>query len=394
MLLKINNNMWNYEDDNKLLYFVSSNFTYKPNVAIFSLGKTLIKDTISKEKIPFMQLNDILPSLYQINENGSIIIIESGIKISRENLKLITKKFFDLIDNQNNLIPFIIMFPLKNNKFQKPYTQIFTKLQELYIAKEKYIITEKSIVIGNAAGRLKTNLYPPDYNDHDRAFASNIGVAFKTPEQFLNNESVPRQWMWYNDNINKFLLDQKSLLEPSFDNIFKPLINTEKKYIIFITGAPTSGKTLLSNRVKQYLDNFNDKNFKDKDIKIFDINNYSNVQQMLPLVKSSINACDNIIIADILETETKRNNYFHLIDNLENYKIYYIEIDVSRELCEFLNLFKLQISRSIFEIYPKYIYNNYYNNYKPISTNHKKNLSVYISFPLILRSKKEIYYHY
>lgn len=210
--------MWIYEEINKLLYFVSDNFSYQSNVAIFSLSCTLVQDVIHKDQISNMQLNGgVLTCLNHINENlsrpnGSIVIIESGYKISRENIKLITKKFFDLIDNEVNRIPFIIMFPMKNNRLQKPYTHIFTRLEQLYNAKESIIIKEKSIVVGSAAGRFNTGILPADVNDHDRAFASNIEVSFKTSSQFFNDNAAPRQWNWCNNMIKRYLMIKKFYL--------------------------------------------------------------------------------------------------------------------------------------------------------------------------------------
>jgi DNA 3'-phosphatase len=369
--------MWIYEEDNKLLYFISKNFSYRPNVAIFSLCNTLIKNSIGKNNIKFMEINDIIPTLKQIDSCGSIVIIENGSGISRENLKLITKKFFDLIDNENNSIPFIIMFPLKNNKFQKPYTHIFNRLQHLYAANEKIIINEASIVVGNAAGRIRVNSIAGDKSDHDRAFASNIDIMFKTASQFFNNNTIPRQWKWSYD-INKILTAQKSLIdkkllvEPRFEDIF---FGITEKFIVFIAGPPTSGKTLLGNRITSYF----------KSIEVgtttYDSNKYT-VDQMLLSFKESIYMGENIIIIDTFESNQKRNYYLSVINN---YKIFYIEIDIKRDLCEFLNVFRLQISKNIFEKYPKYIYNNYYTHYRSINS---------IKFPLIIRPRKELFYHY
>lgn len=374
---------WIYENSNNLLYFISNNFTYKPSVAIFSLNNTLIHDSIAKEKITYMQLNNNVQNcLNQINDNDcSIVIIENGIKISKENLKLITKKFFDLIDNENNQIPFIIMFPMKNNKFQKPYTHIFVKLQDLYKAHDKAIINDKSIVIGNMAGRFKTSIFCSDINDHDRAFAHNINMTFKTPNQFLNNDNTPRQWNWHNNIINKIINEQKNLVEPEFINMS---LQSDQKHIIFISGPPTSGKTLLGNRIKTYLNT----------AIIFDINNFINSDQMILAITDTIDiSVQSLIIIDTLESDTKRNAYLEKLKN-KNYKINFIEIDINRKLCEFLNIFRLQISKNIFDAYAQYVYTNYYRYYKPLSQIQKDELDTYIKFPLLIRSRKEIFFHF
>lgn len=371
--------MWIYEDANSILYFVSENFSYQPNVAIFAMNSTLIQDAINKDKKDTMQLNsNVLSYLKQINESGSIVIIESGYKISKDNLKLITKKFFDLIDNENNKIPFIIMFPLKNNKFQKPYTHIFLKLQQLYESKDSEIVLEKSIMIGSAAGRLSTQNFKADIYDSDRAFASNIGINFKTSDQFFNT-SNPRQWNWKFNVIQKILSDQKILFEPSFDNIFKD--HDGESHVIFITGPPTSGKTLMSSRVKSYV----------KNAIVYDINNFTDHNQMILIIKEADKKDQNIIIVDTMESYKKRADYFAILDVDQ---IIYIEMDASRDLCKFLNLFKLQITKNIVEATPGYAYANYWKFYRPLSAEHKKNIETYVRFPLILRERKELFYHF
>lgn len=404
--------MWIYEDDNKLLYFISTNFTYCPNIVLMSFAHTLIKDEIKKEKIPMMELynENILSFLKQINENGSLIIVENVYKISQDALKHSIAKFFKLINNEENRIPFMIIFSLKNNKYKKPYTHLFSKIQTIYTLHntETNIDLSKSLMIGNNAGRLKTNLYPMDISDYDRAFAMNIGLKnFVTPNQIFTKDLTQRQWRWrMNFNINSLLENQKTMNEIPFSAIFNDR-DANTKIIVFITGPPTSGKTLLGVRINRFLTDEVKKN-----VTVLDINNFENIYQMIEVFLSH-DLQDVMIIIDTLESIQKRNLWFSTLAKKLNFTqqntsskilIKYIETELDRNACEFLNLFRIQITKTgALEQTYKYIYNNYYNYYKPLSISNivseipKKillNCLKYIKYPIILRDKKEMHFHY
>lgn len=410
--------MWIHEDNNGLLYFISNNFAYRESVAITAFNHTLIDDTIKKEKIPLMNLynDNVITFLEQINEHGSIIIIENSHN-TIDTLKSTIGQFFSLIDNESRNIPFMIFFSLKNNRFKKPYTNIFKKIQDIYSKhsmenstnENLEISLDNSIVIGNNAGRLQSSIFKKDLSDCDRAFASNIGISnFRTPNQVFANDSTQRQWKWSNDVIKSILDKQRLIIEPSFNDILgnfdikdiKDIKSNEQqteqtqKLIVFISGAPTSGKTLMGNRIKGYLSD---------DTVIFDINNYASVNTMKDSIAHELDQqyLKNIIIINTLESPSKRYSYFSLLENrdIAQYQIKYIEMIVDRNVCEFLNLFRLQLTNSpILTLYKKSNYTDYYSNYKSISSQKISEKILhrlkYIKFPLLIRDRKEIFYHF
>lgn len=401
--------MWVYEKDNKLLYFISNNFTYRQNIALLSFNHTLIEDKVSKEKIPFMQLYNetVVQFLEQMNEHGSIIIVENMIKMSIETLKLSIGKFFTLLENEKRCISFMILFPLENNKFKKPYTHIFKKIQELYLSKnphlnnlENCIDLDKSIIIGNNAGRLSTSIFKCDESDCDRAFANNINIKnFRTPSQIFLHDSTIRQWQWKSKIvIEDILLKQKSLIEPSFNNILygNSQNNAQHKtFIIFIAGPPTSGKSILGNRVKMHLQ---DDNRNGKPTEILNINNFNTHIQMIDIfLKKITENLVNVIVIDTLESDKKRNLYFSAIESINinlQKSIKYIEMGTDRQICEFLNIFRLQITKSAnnLVLYNKYVYTNYYAHY---TTPVFKKIDIkYTKYPMILRRRDALFYHY
>jgi hypothetical protein len=414
--------MWYFEEDKKLLYFISTNFTYRPNVAILSFNNTLISGKMEKNNIPVMSLynGNIIPFLEKINDIGSIIIIENATRISSDTIKGIIGKFMTLIDNETRQLSFMMLFPLENNKFQKPYTHIFNKIQHLYMSatQEKdlnnVIFLDKSIMIGANAGRLETRVYKADESDIDRAFANNIKLSnFNTPSQiFLNDDNI-RQWRWKSDiNIKEILEKQKTLLEPSFSTIFNDGgdINEflKKKCVVFISGPPTSGKSILCNRVESFLrEIYKSINIEDAQFTILKSCNFKDTQDMIQLFGSRLlENTSHLFIVDTLEYNYKRNPYFKLINELppdikKQKCIRYFEIETDRKICEFLNKFKLQITKNIIKATPAYYYNNYYMQYRKPDFNiiygKDGDLTVdfkYINYPLVLRHRPEIFYKY
>jgi hypothetical protein len=396
--------MWDFDDKNKFLYFVSKNFVFNPSVAITSLNNTLIVDDVKKEKIPYMKLydNSVIDFLKQVNENGSIVIIDNMVGCAQTTIKLGISSFFKLINNDQNNIPFIIIFPLRNNRFKKPYKHIFNKLQDIYKAHSTEIIDlATSIVIGNNAGRLKTQSYPADLSDCDRAFAYNIGIStFRTPDEVFRDETITRQWCWnFDQKIITTYVDQcKIKVEPKFNHMF----DINQKSIIFLTGPPSSGKTLLSRRIKRefYDKNYDSNNEKNTDCTIIDINNFSSEFYMLECFKNTLknNSIDSLIVVGDLSNDTNRNKFFLILketESIENYFIKIVEIDTTKNICEYLNSFSLMISKTSVELHNRYIFTNYFTYYKAISVDYvKSQFADYLNkfsvfkFPLILRDEK------
>jgi hypothetical protein len=422
--------MWVYENDIDVLYFSSGHFEYNENIVITSFNNTLIKGDVKKETVEYLELYDksIIPFFQKIHEsNGSIIIIENMQNQPQYLLKQAAEKFIQLMQLESDTnIPFIIMFSLSYNRFKKPYTHIITKLEHLYQSKDgKKINLDNSILIGNNAGRIKTTTQPAD-NITDRAFANNIGIKnFLTPNHVFLNDMSPRSWKWHNHNINikDVVLKHKVLIEPSFNDILNDQVSSNTNQtnqnitkVIFITGPPTSGKTLLGNRIRMYLNDTYQKEQIARDVIILDVNNFEHSKQLIKVLTAELEhqltenpqKYSDIIVIDTNENIYKRSLYFDIFTNknsqisknIKKYKLKYIEIDIERNLCEYLNIFRLQISKSnTLKLIPKYIYNTYYNNYKKFSPKEIKDVSLLtilkiVNFPFVIRERKELYYYY
>ena len=378
--------MWNHDTENNILIFLSKNFEFKENVAIFSFGRTLLRDYMSNKPWQLYN-NSVIDFLLKLRE-GSIIVIENEFKIPIEEIKEVTEFFLNKINS--NDISFMFIFVLAPNMYKKPNTNIIKKLEEIY---EKTISVDHSIIIGGNAGRITEGLYNSDIDDIDRAFAYNNKInTFRTPEQIFADDITPRKWAWRGPKINDIMDKQVSLIEPKFDHYYE-----DERCITFISGPPASGKTILSKRIYSYLTSKNENGSI-----IFDANSSSReniVKDFNNLVKAhnskfgSLNI--NVIIVDTINDIKQREYYFNGIKKiLPHIKILYWEIETNIEVCTFLNKFKLQITKNpnIIE-YPQYIFKKYFTAVNKIGPPHMNNLR-YIKFPLILRSRAELYYKY
>jgi DNA 3'-phosphatase len=390
--------MWNYDSKNHLLIYKSSNFYYSSSICIFSFIQTLVKKYYVGNNLTLFHpyILNFLKLINNDGNGGSIIILENNFWDSIKIIKEMISCFFKLIDNENNKIPFYIIFSLKKNKFKKPHTNIWKLIEKSYQDNNKSIDLNASIYIGCNAGRDKNKIYIKDNSDIDRALCENIKIKiFKTPEQiFLNDYSI-RNWSWNNKIIS---IDKRiEIIKNQSDNeiIFSNFVNLNKKQIIMISGPPCSGKTMLGNRIKRYIyDNINNKN-----IITLDINYFNNQQECLYNLNDVLNnnRGDYVILIDTLGLQSIRKNYIDLIDEFDDYyDIVFVDIITTKEICLLLNQFKLEISRSsnIKEI-PTYIFNNYFINYSKIENIKIENIKIkYIEFPLILRKRDELFYHY
>ncbi|OAD78705.1 hypothetical protein PHYBLDRAFT_107877, partial [Phycomyces blakesleeanus NRRL 1555(-)] len=137
-------------------------------------------------------------------------------------------------------IPVCIFAALHKDIYRKPSTGMWDLLEKE--ANDGVIIDKSnSLFVGDAAGR-QDGWKPKLKKDHscvDRKFAANIGIEFKTPEEFfLNEPKAPFTWGPFDPHI----IDKDSTL-----NI--PELGPKPHVVVFV-GCPASGKSRFA---KKYL---------------------------------------------------------------------------------------------------------------------------------------------
>jgi len=90
-------------------------------------------------------------------------------------------------------LPITIYAATTQDQYRKPRTRMWEKVLEDFGLAASDIDFENSIFIGDAGGRPTNGKILKDFSCSDRNFAYNVGIAFKTPEEFFLNEE-PRQF--------------------------------------------------------------------------------------------------------------------------------------------------------------------------------------------------------
>ena len=131
-----------------------------------------------------------------------------------------------------------------SDHYRKPYTAMFTLFEQKHnggIAVDR----GQSVFVGDAAGRAARGDTKKDFSCSDRLFARNLGVPFKTPEEFFLGQPPTASFVLPsfdpkaavdNSSSEQMLVDKKTLLSVE-------LAKPEAPEVIIMVGSPASGKS-------------------------------------------------------------------------------------------------------------------------------------------------------
>jgi bifunctional polynucleotide phosphatase/kinase len=111
-----------------------------------------------------------------------IVTNQAGVEAGKVKVSDLETKF-GLIQGHLK-IPMIFFAALRSDQFRKPAVGGWEYIKNQLFSGCKINIAE-SFYCGDAAGRPKTATRPKDFSDTDIKFAHNIGLSFKTPEEFF-----------------------------------------------------------------------------------------------------------------------------------------------------------------------------------------------------------------
>lgn len=252
-------------------------FTYNERVLAFNLDDTLIKAvtklTNVKQEYEFVFPNCINKMLDFWQMGYSLVVISDQESISKGIMSIedLQHKFNFLVKSlSGKSVPIMGIFTTKYNCYRKPHTWTWKFLTQIYLAAKRTINLRESIYTGNLAGRVAKYPLRKDQSYCDRAYAFNIGIQFKVPEQIFRLNYDEREYAYegtltdkekdeFIDNeLNKYkqtaIYNYKNLYLYCVDisNAMSPIKTLKPSFMIIMIGAPCSGKTKLATLIASH----------------------------------------------------------------------------------------------------------------------------------------------
>ncbi|EEH48399.2 polynucleotide kinase 3'-phosphatase [Paracoccidioides brasiliensis Pb18] len=216
----------------------------KRRVAAFDLDSTLIATKSGRRfatnENDWKWWNPSVPKkLKELNDEGYLVIVLSnqkgislkknlkGGRLESKSLSIFKQKVAAVMQTLN--VPFAVYAATENDEFRKPRMGMWREMVDDYDLNVcDSLDLKQSIFVGDAAGR------EGDHSCVDRDFASNVGILFKTPEEFFLNED-PKPIIRH--------FDPKAYIVGTSEDI---QISFEKKNdpeLVIFCGSPGSGKS-------------------------------------------------------------------------------------------------------------------------------------------------------
>src|SRR5215469_10977808 len=129
------------------------------------------------------QLMPSLSYLLVILTNQSGIQLKPTIKINTKRLTEFKRKATAVFTQLD--LPITIYAATTQDQYRKPRTRMWEQVLEDHDLATNDIDFENSIFIGDAGGRQTNGKILKDFSCSDRNFAYNVGIVFKTPEEYF-----------------------------------------------------------------------------------------------------------------------------------------------------------------------------------------------------------------
>lgn len=237
-------------------------------VAAFDLDDTIIVPTgprFAKSATAWKWWDASVPGrLKALHEEGYIVVILSnqGNISLKDNPKILQKDNLSLANLKSQIasvfrqldFPITIYAATNQDRYRKPRVGMWQEMLEEYdIQEDGAVDLANSFYVGDAAGRAKTDKRRKDHATSDRLvdntlldlianknrdLAVNIGIGFKTPEEFFLDEKP---------EVYEHVFEPAKYLEASDAEVTKSTVVAFKKKcpqeLIIFCGSPGAGKS-------------------------------------------------------------------------------------------------------------------------------------------------------
>ena len=135
--------------------------------------------------------------------------------------------------------PILLLAATARDHYRKPRTGMWMELlEELDLDGHRVVDLDASLLVGDAGGRAATADRKADHSCCDRDLAANIGIDFKTPEEFFLGEASAPFLREFEPSI---YLNTPSTL--STDGTSTMFARNAKLDLVIMCGSPASGKS-------------------------------------------------------------------------------------------------------------------------------------------------------
>jgi len=315
-----------------VLFFNKFEFKNLNKVASFDLDHTIIRPKngrkLSKGVDDYEIVKGYKELLIDYHEKNYMIVIFTNNSLSLSDLTQKLTYVFNEIK-----VPVLVYRGL--NKYRKPSILMFEK----FIKDVKIDIDfENSFYVGDAVSY-------KNFSDCDYKFALNIMNNINNKFKF-STEKLPLN---FNEVIErpKYKLFEEQINNDNFEDNLDELIKVHKQVMIILVGPPASGKSTISKYISSKYP-----------FKIICRDILKTKEKVLLTMKYEI-VKGNSVIIDSQNYKKKDRTILHDICNAFNIKYITIHIDLPREICEHLNVYRSIINNS--EPVSSICYNMYYS---------------------------------
>ena len=244
----------------------------------------------------------------------AIFTNQAGVASGKEKLHNITNK----IDELQKIIgvPLVAVISTGKDGFRKPCTCGWEYVEDVVDGCGR-LDRSQCLFIGDGAGRAKTKLTKKDFGDSDLKFALNLGVLFKTPDEFfLGNHSVKYE-------KENFPFDPRKLgLSP----IPMPVFKMHPLEVVLLVASPGSGKSAASRNLFPNHVRVNQDILKNK-------------KKCLQLCLDSLNAKKSVVIDNQNKLIKDREEYIRLAKAAGAF-VTVVRFEVPKDFCIHLNNYR------------------------------------------------------
>eukprot|EP01114_Cavostelium_apophysatum_P015100 TRINITY_DN404_c0_g1_i1.p1 TRINITY_DN404_c0_g1~~TRINITY_DN404_c0_g1_i1.p1 ORF type:complete len:539 (+),score=163.75 TRINITY_DN404_c0_g1_i1:1629-3245(+) len=334
----------------------------QPNdkVVAFDLDSTLVEPK-SGAKFPqnrkdwkwlYPDVPKKLKELY--HDKGYKIVIftnQAGIEKGKQRQDDITGKIIDIAVELG--FPIQAFVSSATDHYRKPNTTMWN----LFIEKHnggKQVDLKASTFVGDAAGRAKgwKSGARKDFSTGDRAFAHNIGLEFKTPEEFfLEEAAAPFEW----DSVDphKILENLKDSKPHTEEDLFKGITGPE---LVVFTGRPASGKSSFAKKwfvPKGYV-HVNQDTLKTK-------------PKCISATRDALKAGKSVVVDNTNADASVRGEYTAIAKEMNiPYRCFWFDTDL--DLAHHLNFYREKITNGAVRRIPDVGYNTFKSRFSEPST--------------------------